>query len=102
MVICMKLNLQKLIDDILSLADKLIPDATKKQEFKLKIFELRSGLRNGTTIDILSYLIFANYILMKLVDKLNEYDIYMLLGMFGYQFLGEMPKLAQLYKKKKK
>ena len=99
----MKLNIQKLFDDILGLADKLIPDGTKRLELKMKIYELRGGLRSGKFIDILSAMIFINYTIMRLFGKNNEIDLYMLLVMLAYQFgLENFPKLKDFVNKKKR
>ena len=98
----MKLNIQKLFDDILGLADKVIPDGTKRLELKAKIYELRGGLRSGKFIDILSGMIFANYSIMRILGKNDEIDLYMLLVMLAYQFgLENFPKLNSFLNKKK-
>ena len=96
----MKINIQKLFDDILGLADKIIPDATKKHEFKLKMFEIMAQFKSKAMINVITIWILAMYSAFRLgiLKTFDVIDFTILFAAIGFQFGIDMVKLAGDFK----
>ena len=107
----MNLNLQNIIDNIIGLIDKVIPDGTEKLKIKLEIAKLAGQLKSPTIISVLTimvYLVFqfkAIFVPDYLLSEWFYIDLTLLILVFAFQFgvpFKDLLKVIKDFLKKKK
>ncbi len=91
--------LQELINDILGLAKKLIPDADKRKELELAILTLMHNLRSKWMINILTLAWVGLYFAYKFnLVTYTEFDFAVLVTMISFHFGISPESIAKLFK----